>query len=105
MSHTSDNSSISRDDASRDGEPEIIAADSRGNVAAFDAHGEEIWSRHVKSLISQGVKGLGFRPHLPRCELHTELLTELHTVKGCEGVPPPRPNLTPVIEHESDQAV
>ena len=39
----------------RDGEPEIIAADSRGNVAAFDIHGEEVWSRHVKSLISQGV--------------------------------------------------
>ncbi len=33
----------------------LFAADTRGNVAAFKANGEEVWSRHVKSLVAQGV--------------------------------------------------
>ncbi len=30
------------------------AGDTRGNVAAFKASGEEVWSRHVRSLVAQG---------------------------------------------------
>ncbi|GAX73269.1 hypothetical protein CEUSTIGMA_g723.t1 [Chlamydomonas eustigma] len=41
-------------DINNDGEVEIVAADTRGNVAAFSRSGEELWARHVKSLISQG---------------------------------------------------
>ncbi|KAG1675745.1 hypothetical protein FOA52_012401 [Chlamydomonas sp. UWO 241] len=41
-------------DIDNDGEPEIVAADTRGNVAAFRKNGAEVWARHVHSLISQG---------------------------------------------------
>jgi hypothetical protein len=30
-----------------------LAADTRGNVALFSLSGEELWSRHVKSMVSQ----------------------------------------------------
>jgi hypothetical protein len=40
-------------DINGDGETEIVAADTRGNVAAFTPHGKEVWERHLASLISQ----------------------------------------------------
>lgn len=40
-------------DINGDGAIELVAADARGNVAAFSADGTELWERHVKSLISQ----------------------------------------------------
>lgn len=32
----------------------LIAADTHGNVASFSAKGEELWMRHVRSLVAQG---------------------------------------------------
>ncbi|MEW5304838.1 MAG: hypothetical protein WDW36_007421 [Sanguina aurantia] len=40
-------------DLNNDGQLEICVGDTRGNIAAWSASGEEIWERHVKSLISQ----------------------------------------------------
>lgn len=40
-------------DINGDGALELVAADARGNVAAFSADGSELWERHVKSLIAQ----------------------------------------------------
>jgi hypothetical protein len=40
-------------DLNDDGMPEILAADVRGSVAMFNTRGEEIWERHLKSMISQ----------------------------------------------------
>mmetsp|Transcript_4558 Transcript_4558/g.9807 ORF Transcript_4558/g.9807 Transcript_4558/m.9807 type:complete len:1070 (-) Transcript_4558:202-3411(-) len=40
-------------DINNDGEVEIVAADTRGNVAAFSTGGDEVWSRHVRSLVAQ----------------------------------------------------
>jgi hypothetical protein len=40
-------------DINGDGETEIVAADTRGNVAAFTPHGKEVWERHLASLIAQ----------------------------------------------------
>ncbi|KAL6763316.1 hypothetical protein V8C86DRAFT_347755 [Haematococcus lacustris] len=40
-------------DLNNDGHVEICAADTRGNIAAFNIAGEEVWSRHVKSMIAQ----------------------------------------------------
>ena len=31
----------------------FCSGDTRGNIAAFTPGGEEVWARHVKSLISQ----------------------------------------------------
>ncbi|CAI7837363.1 unnamed protein product [Closterium sp. NIES-54] len=52
-------------DVNHDGKLEIIAADTRGNVAAFSSEGKEVWERHLASLIAQGasvgdVNGDGF---------------------------------------------
>ncbi|CAI5458896.1 unnamed protein product [Closterium sp. Yama58-4] len=52
-------------DVNHDGKLEIIAADTRGNVAAFTSEGKEVWERHLASLIAQGasvgdVNGDGF---------------------------------------------
>uniref|UniRef100_A0A7S0RKX6 DEX1 C-terminal domain-containing protein n=1 Tax=Chlamydomonas leiostraca TaxID=1034604 RepID=A0A7S0RKX6_9CHLO len=41
-------------DLNNDGKVEIFAADTRGNIACFAANGEELWSRHVRSLVAQG---------------------------------------------------
>lgn len=40
-------------DINGDGQLELIGADARGNVAAFTAKAEELWERHVGSLVSQ----------------------------------------------------
>ena len=40
-------------DVNGDGQLELIAADARGNVAAFSAKAEELWERHVASEVSQ----------------------------------------------------
>ncbi|KAF5841733.1 hypothetical protein DUNSADRAFT_11513 [Dunaliella salina] len=40
-------------DLNNDGEVEILAADTHGNVACFSRHGEELWMRHVRSLVAQ----------------------------------------------------
>ena len=40
-------------DINGDGETEVVAADTRGNVAAFNSRGGEVWERHLKSLIAQ----------------------------------------------------
>lgn len=42
-------------DINNDGLLEVVAADTRGNVVALNTKGEEIWTRHVHSLIAQGV--------------------------------------------------
>ncbi|GJP35206.1 hypothetical protein CLOM_g19716 [Closterium sp. NIES-68] len=52
-------------DVNHDGKLEIVAADTRGNVAAFSSEGKELWERHLASLIAQGasvgdVNGDGF---------------------------------------------
>lgn len=36
-----------------DGSLALVAADARGNVAAFDAEANELWERHLGTLISQ----------------------------------------------------
>ncbi len=40
-------------DVNGDGEMEIIAADTKGNVAAFTHRGLEVWERHLASLVAQ----------------------------------------------------
>ena len=40
-------------DIDSDGYLELVAADARGNVAAFTWKAEELWERHVASLVSQ----------------------------------------------------
>jgi outer membrane protein assembly factor BamB len=40
-------------DLYRDGRLTLIASDARGNVAAFDGDGNELWERHLGTLISQ----------------------------------------------------
>ena len=40
-------------DINGDGQTEIVAADTRGNVAAFTPRGKEVWERHLASLIAQ----------------------------------------------------
>lgn len=40
-------------DVNLDGTLEIIAADTKGNVAVFDSHGKELWERHTGHLIAQ----------------------------------------------------
>ncbi|KAJ0987858.1 hypothetical protein J5N97_006214 [Dioscorea zingiberensis] len=41
-------------DINDDGKIEIVTADTHGNVAAWTADGDEIWEKHLKSLIPQG---------------------------------------------------
>ena len=41
-------------DINDDGEVEIVAGDTRGNVAAFSITAKEVWERHTGSLIAQG---------------------------------------------------
>ena len=41
-------------DLDGDGYQELVAADTRGSVAAFRPDGEELWERHLASLIAQG---------------------------------------------------
>lgn len=40
-------------DIFRDGKLTLIGSDARGNVAAFDAEGTELWERHLGSAITQ----------------------------------------------------
>lgn len=40
-------------DINDDGLVEIVAADTRGNVAVWNSRGAELWERHLKSLIAQ----------------------------------------------------
>ena len=40
-------------DLKGDGSLVLVAADARGNVAAFDAEANELWERHLGTLISQ----------------------------------------------------
>ena len=40
-------------DINSDGALELVAADARGNVAAFTSKAEELWERHVGSLVGQ----------------------------------------------------
>ena len=40
-------------DINGDGYLELVAADARGNVAAFTWKAQELWERHVASLVSQ----------------------------------------------------
>lgn len=40
-------------DINGDGALEVVAADTRGNVAALAADGRELWERHLKSTITQ----------------------------------------------------
>lgn len=40
-------------DINGDGAVELVVGDARGNIAAFDQHGNEVWERHVGSQINQ----------------------------------------------------
>ena len=40
-------------DINADGQLEMVAADSLGNVAAFTAAGKEVWETHLNSQIHQ----------------------------------------------------
>ena len=40
-------------DINGDGQVELVAADTRGNVAAFSIKAKELWERHVGSLVAQ----------------------------------------------------
>ena len=40
-------------DINSDGYLELVAADALGNVAAFSLKAEELWERHVASLVAQ----------------------------------------------------
>ena len=40
-------------DINDDGRLELVAADARGNVAAFTSGGKEVWERHVGSQVHQ----------------------------------------------------
>lgn len=40
-------------DINDDGKIELVATDVHGNVAAWTAQGEEIWQKHLKSLVPQ----------------------------------------------------
>ncbi|KAK9842442.1 hypothetical protein WJX81_000368 [Elliptochloris bilobata] len=42
-------------DIDSDGQMELVAADSRGNIAAFTPNATELWERHVGSNIAQSV--------------------------------------------------
>ncbi|KAA6427087.1 MAG: defective in exine formation DEX1, partial [Trebouxia sp. A1-2] len=42
-------------DINGDGFVEVVAADANGNVAAFNAKADELWERHVASLVAQAV--------------------------------------------------
>jgi len=42
-------------DLNGDGQLEIIAADSRHNIAAFHSNGENLWHRHVSGFVSSGI--------------------------------------------------
>ena len=74
-------------DLDGDGYPELIAADTRGSVAAFRRDGTELWERHLSSLIAQGVTlgdvdGDG--------ELEVAVGTSsgaIHVLRGSTGVP------------------
>lgn len=86
-------------DVNGDGETEIIAADTRGNVAAFSPRGKEVWERHLASLVAQvgstdshkaTLKALRFRFHLlpdRRCQK----VWECCLVHVSLGGPPSRP--------------
>ncbi|KAL5550133.1 hypothetical protein UlMin_000309 [Ulmus minor] len=41
-------------DINDDGKIELVTVDTHGNVAAWTAQGEEIWEKHLKSLVPQG---------------------------------------------------
>lgn len=41
-------------DINDDGKIELVTTDTHGNVAAWTVNGEEIWEKHLKSLIPQG---------------------------------------------------
>jgi hypothetical protein len=40
-------------DVNNDGKLELVAADARGNVAAFTAGGQEVWETHLGSQVHQ----------------------------------------------------
>lgn len=44
---------VAAGDVNGDGILEVIAADTRGNVAALAPDGTELWERHLKSSITQ----------------------------------------------------
>ena len=45
---------VSVGDVNDDGQPEIVVADTRGNVAVFSGTAKEVWERHLGSLVAQG---------------------------------------------------
>lgn len=40
-------------DLNNDGWLEVVVADVRGNVAAFDRFGKEVWERHLATMVTQ----------------------------------------------------
>lgn len=67
-------------DINGDGETEIIAADTKGNVAVFTHRGLEVWERHLASLVAQ--VRLSFLsnnlPARPTSKRHQESVSSQH---------------------------
>ena len=40
-------------DIDKDGIPNLVAVDARGNMVAFRPDGTELWERHLASLLAQ----------------------------------------------------
>lgn len=84
-------------DINGDGALELVAADAKGNVAAFTAQAEELWERHVASLVAQ----VSAAPPLPaviavpsinctvRCECYCVLYCARNAVAQVSPVPLP----------------
>ena len=57
-------------DINGDGALEVVAVDTRGNVAALSPDGTELWERHLKSAISQVVPERLMAPSPVQVVLH-----------------------------------
>ena len=74
-------------DVDDDSFPDIVATDTKGNIAVFDARGKEKWERHLNSLIAQAptvgdVDGDG------RMEVVIGTSSgHLHVLRGADGEP------------------
>lgn len=79
-------------DINGDGETEIVAADTRGNVAAFTPRGKEVWERHLASLIAQVLNANESTtyPHLAGAMQMQQCSSNHATERGQPNGPPSR---------------
>lgn len=74
-------------DLDGDGYVELIAADTRGSVAAFKRDGTELWERHLASLVAQGVT-CGDVDGDGKLEIVVGTSSgAIHVLKGASGLP------------------